>query len=212
MNQSTESNTTQNQPLLIEDIKLNMHGIHNVLNATATIALASDLNVPLEVIKQALASFSGVQRRFTYVGDYSGVSIYDDYAHHPTEIAAVIAAAKKVTSGKLAVLVQPHRYTRLKEHFDDFVNTLTQCDYIGILPVYSAKEDPNGYDSERLLQRLLQVGCKNASLIKVEEVDDYIKSLTASVLGTEKAPKILVAMGAGDISYIIRETVNKLIE
>ncbi len=120
----------KNRDEVIRDLVMPMPGHHNALNATAAIAVAYDLGVPVERIREALAGFGGVKRRFTRTGDWSGVQIFDDYGHHPVEIAAVLRAARASTKGQVIAIVQPHRYTRLSALFDDFASCFNDADRV----------------------------------------------------------------------------------
>jgi UDP-N-acetylmuramate--alanine ligase len=123
-----------------KEVKLPMRGDHNILNALAAICVALKMGIGEGTIREALESFSGVKRRFTPVGTYKGMTIIDDYAHHPTEIRAVITAAKKITDKPVIAVVQPHRFSRLKNLFDDFAASMADADHVFILPVHAAGE------------------------------------------------------------------------
>ena len=127
-----------------EEVKIHlpMPGAHNVLNALAAAAVALALHIPMEVIAKALGGFSGVKRRFSLIGEWKGVRIYDDYAHHPVEIAAVLRAAADMTKGSIIALMQPHRYTRLQDYLDEFTASFSQAQSVLITPVYSAGRSP----------------------------------------------------------------------
>ena len=112
----------------IDDLALPMPGRHNALNATAAIAVAHELGAPIDVIRKAIAGFGGVRRRFTRTGTWNGVAIFDDYGHHPVEIAAVLKAARAATEGKVIAVVQPHRFTRLASLFDAFATCFNDAD------------------------------------------------------------------------------------
>jgi UDP-N-acetylmuramate--alanine ligase len=128
-----------------------MPGQYNVANATAAIAVASQLGLSADEIRKGLASFGGVKRRFIHTGSWNGVDIFDDYAHHPEEIRAALAAAREACSGKVIAIAQPHRYTRLKDLFDEFSACFNDADTVLIAPVYPAGEDPIvGADSYHL--------------------------------------------------------------
>src|SRR6202044_3378870 len=139
----------------IKNIALPMPGHHNALNATAAIAVAHELGVADEVIKTALASFAGVRRRFTRTGAWNGVTIIDDYGHHPVEIAGVLRAARESTKGQVVAIVQPHRYPRLAALFDQFCTCFNDADIVIVAPVYAAGEAPiEGADRDALVQGL----------------------------------------------------------
>ena len=133
---------------------LNIFGKHNVQNSLAAIAVGLELRVSEESIKLALGSFMGVKRRFTKVADINGVTIIDDYAHHPVEISAVLNTARSVCKGKVIAIMQPHRYSRLKNFLPEFAECLELSDYSFVLPIYSAGEQNNGIDHFSLLKVL----------------------------------------------------------
>src|SRR5690606_15130498 len=126
----------------IEDVVLPMPGRHNVQNALAAIAVAIELECPDEVIRRGFAGFSGVRRRFTRIGEIGGVGVIDDYAHHPVEIRAVLAAAREAATGRVIAVAQPHRYTRLRDLMDDFQTAFNDANLVYIAPVYPAGEPP----------------------------------------------------------------------
>ncbi|MEO9898736.1 MAG: UDP-N-acetylmuramate--L-alanine ligase, partial [Paracoccaceae bacterium] len=132
----------QNEDKVIEGCTLPMPGDHNVSNALSAVAVARHLGMKTEEIRSALAGFGGVNRRFTRVGEINGVTIIDDYGHHPTEIAAVLKAARQATEGRVIAVHQPHRYSRLSHHFEDFCGCFNEADVVGIADVFSAGEDP----------------------------------------------------------------------
>jgi UDP-N-acetylmuramate--alanine ligase len=136
----------------ISPLTLPMPGRHNALNATAAIAVARELGVSDELIRKALASFTGVRRRFTKTGEWNGVTVIDDYGHHPVEIAAVLKAARESTEGQVIAVMQPHRYTRLASLFDAFCACFNDADTVIIAPVYPAGEQPiPGIDRDALI-------------------------------------------------------------
>src|SRR5690606_38305139 len=131
-----------NEGKKIEGCTLPMPGDHNVSNALAAVAVARHLGMKAEEIRAALKAFGGVNRRFTKVGEVDGVTIIDDYGHHPVEIAAVLKAARQATDGRVIAVHQPHRYTRLSHHFEAFCACFNDADVVGIAEVYGAGEDP----------------------------------------------------------------------
>ena len=131
---------------------LPMPGRHNALNATAAIAVAHELGIADDAIRKALAGFGGVKRRFTRTGEWNGVTIIDDYGHHPVEIAAVLKAARESTKGKVIAVVQPHRYTRLQSLFEEFCTCFNDADTVIVAEVYAAGEAPiEGVDRDHLV-------------------------------------------------------------
>ncbi|MDF3061043.1 MAG: UDP-N-acetylmuramate--L-alanine ligase [Microvirga sp.] len=179
----------------IEDLVLPMPGRHNALNATAAIAVAHELGVDPPSIKKALAGFGGVKRRFTRTGEWNGATIFDDYGHHPVEIAAVLKAARASTDGQVIAIVQPHRYTRLQSLFNDFCTCFNDADAVIVAPVYAAGEQPiEGADRDSLVQGLRARGHRNA--MPLERSED----LAAMVRGLATPGDYVVCLGAGNIT------------
>src|SRR5262249_52302039 len=123
---------------MIRDLRLSMPGLHNVQNALAAIAVASEMGLGDDVIARGLTAFRGVKRRFTRTGAVNGITVIDDYGHHPVEIAAVLKAARSVSAGRVIAVVQPHRYTRLASLFEEFCTCFNDADTVIVAPVYSA--------------------------------------------------------------------------
>ena len=183
--------------MMIEDCTLPMPGDHNVSNALAAVAVSRHLGLKAEEIREALANFGGVNRRFTKVGEVNGVTIIDDYGHHPVEIAAVLKAARQaVEPGARVIAVhQPHRYTRLSSLFEDFCGCFSNADVVGIAEVFAAGEDPiEGASAEDLVAGLKRAGHRHALMI-----DD--EAALSQLVETEARPgDIVVCLGAGTIS------------
>jgi UDP-N-acetylmuramate--alanine ligase len=179
----------------IDRLTLPMPGRHNALNATAAIAVAHALGIKAEVIRTALAGFGGVKRRFTRVGEWNGAVIIDDYAHHPVEIAAVLRAARESAKGKVIAVMQPHRYTRLHDLFEQFCTCFNDADLVIIAPVYPAGEQPiAGADRDGLVTGLRARGHKQAMpLDGPEKLAPLIKSLA-------KPSDYVICLGAGSIT------------
>ena len=179
----------------LPEITLPMPGDHNVSNALAAIAVARHLGVKLEEIKSALAAFQGVNRRFTRVGEVNGVTIIDDYAHHPVEISAVLSAARQATSGRVIAVHQPHRYSRLSDLFEEFCGCFNDADIVGITDVYAAGEEPiEGADREHLIAGLTARGHKGAASVSDETaLKNFVKE-------TCEPGDMLLCLGAGTIS------------
>ena len=136
----------------IKDLTLPMPGRHNALNATSAVAVAHELKIPDAAIRKALAGFGGVKRRFTRAGEWNGVTIIDDYGHHPVEIAAVLKAARESTKGQVIAVVQPHRFTRLQSLFEPFSTCFNDADAVVVAEVYAAGETPiDGVDRDHLV-------------------------------------------------------------
>jgi UDP-N-acetylmuramate--alanine ligase len=179
----------------IEKIALPMPGRHNALNATAAIAVAHELGTGDEVIRTALANFGGVRRRFTRTGIWNGVTIVDDYGHHPVEIAAVLKAARESTKGHVVAVVQPHRYTRLAALFEQFCTCFNDADSVIVAPVYPAGEAPiAGIDRDTLVQGLQTHGHRQVFAL---ESSDKLASLIA---GMVEPGDYVVCLGAGSIT------------
>ena len=179
----------------IENVVLPMPGDHNVSNALAAVAVSCHLGMGGAEIRDALAAFKGVNRRFTHVGDINGVTVIDDYAHHPVEITAVLSAAKQATDGRVIAVHQPHRYSRLDDLFEEFCTCFNDADIVAISDVYAAGEDPiAGRDRDSLVAGLRTHGHRNAHAVGSEE--DFQRF----VQDTCKSGDLLVCLGAGTIS------------
>ncbi|QPC44886.1 UDP-N-acetylmuramate--L-alanine ligase [Kaustia mangrovi] len=180
---------------VIERLRLPMPGEHNALNAVAAIAVAHQLGIGDEAIRSALGGFSGVKRRFSRTGEWNGVAVYDDYGHHPVEIAAVLKAARRVAEGRVIAVVQPHRYTRLKSLFDDFCFCFNDAHTVVVAPVYPAGEAPiEGADHNALLEGLRARGHRHALKI------DGPEELAATIRDIAQPGDIVVCLGAGSIT------------
>jgi len=179
----------------IEKLALPMPGRHNALNATAAVAVAHELGIDDEVIRSALANFGGVRRRFTRTGISNGITIIDDYGHHPVEIAAVLKAARESTKGHVIAVVQPHRYTRLAALFEQFCTCFNDADTVIVAPVYPAGEAPiEGADRDALVQGLLAHG--HRQVLPLEGPD----KLAGLVAGMAEPGDYVVCLGAGSIT------------
>jgi UDP-N-acetylmuramate--alanine ligase len=180
---------------LIKGCTLPMPGDHNVSNALSAVAVARHLGMKQDEIRTALANFGGVNRRFTKVGEVDGVTIIDDYGHHPVEIAAVLRAARQATEGRVIAIHQPHRYTRLHSLFDDFCACFNDADVVAIADVYAAGEDPiAGASRDDLVSGLIRYGHRHARAIDNE--DDL-----ARLVREQAGPgDMVVCLGAGTIS------------
>jgi UDP-N-acetylmuramate--alanine ligase len=180
---------------MIEGLTLPMPGDHNVSNALAAIAVARHLGMKKDEIRAALAGFAGVNRRFTRVGEVDGVTIIDDYGHHPVEIAAVLRAARQATKGRVIAVHQPHRYTRLSHLFEDFCTCFNEADVVAIADVYAAGEDPiPGASRDDLVAGLIAHGHRHARAI-LDEAD-----LARLVREQARPGDMVVCLGAGTIS------------
>lgn len=183
------------EPRRIADIHLPMHGDHNVLNALAAIAVAVEMEIPDAVIREALAAFSGVKRRFTKTGTWNDVTIIDDYGHHPVEIAAVLKAARQATRNKVIAVVQPHRYSRLADLFEDFCTCFNDADTVLVAPVFEAGEAPiEGADRDHLAEGMRARGHRSVRTI------DGDTDLADAVREVAEPGDMVVCLGAGSIT------------
>jgi UDP-N-acetylmuramate--alanine ligase len=183
------------QATYIDELALPMPGKHNALNATAAIAVAHELKATIPTIRKAIASFGGVKRRFTRTGEWNGAQVFDDYGHHPVEIAAVLRAARASTKGQVIAVAQPHRYTRLQSLFDQFALCFNDADTVIIADVYPAGEAPiPGVDKEALALAINAHGHRHAIALPSPE------KLAGIVHGIAKPGDYVVLLGAGNIT------------
>tara|TARA_R110002020_G_scaffold6117_11_gene25554 strand:- start:4654 stop:6072 length:1419 start_codon:yes stop_codon:yes gene_type:complete len=181
--------------LRIDGLQLPMPGVHNALNATAAIAVADQLHVPAEAIRKGLKGFTGVKRRFTRTGVVGGITIIDDYGHHPVEIAAALKAARQSTRRDVIAVVQPHRYTRLRDLFDDFSACFNDADTVIVAPVYAAGEQPiPGITHEELVAAILSRGHRDARVV------DRAEALAPLLASRAADGDYVVCLGAGNIT------------
>ncbi|RMD90492.1 MAG: UDP-N-acetylmuramate--L-alanine ligase [Alphaproteobacteria bacterium] len=179
----------------LADLRLPMPGRHNVQNALAAIAVGIEMRIPDDKLREALGGFGGVKRRFTRVGEAGGIIVIDDYAHHPVEIAAVLGAARQAYEGRIIAVVQPHRFTRLKNLFEEFCTCFNQADHVIVAPVYPAGEEPiEGVDAGALAAGLKAHGHKGVSTIAGPE------ELAAAVAAEAGPGDLVVCLGAGSIT------------
>ncbi len=179
----------------LEDLVLPMPGHHNALNATAAIAVAYELGMSVEAIRKALAGFGGVKRRFTRTGEWNGALIFDDYGHHPVEIAAVLRAARASTKGQVIAVVQPHRYSRLQSLFEPFSTCFNDADAVIVSDVYAAGEKPiAGIDRDHLVAAIKAHGHRRAQpLASPEDLPQIMREIA-------KPGDYIVFLGAGNIT------------
>ena len=176
-----------------ERITLSVTGDHNVSNALSAIAVADLLSIPMEVTKKGLLSFSGTDRRFEYKGEFNGVTIVDDYAHHPTEITATLKAAKHYPHNKVWCVFQPHTYTRTKAFFHEFAEALSHADHLVLADIYAAREtDTLGVSSADLAEEVKKLGTDSHYFPGFEEIEAFVKENC-------RPGDLLITMGAGDI-------------
>ena len=179
----------------IEGIELPMPGRHNVQNALAAVAVAVEMGCADSVIQTGFAKFGGVKRRFTKVGEIDGVTIIDDYGHHPVEIRAVLAAAREGVQNRVIAVVQPHRFTRLRDHLAEFQAAFNDADMVYAAPVYAAGEAPiEGVDSAALVEGIKARGHRSAQLIASAD------ALAAELANVAQPGDMVVCLGAGDIT------------
>lgn len=192
-------------PKRIKNLFLPMMGHHNVQNALSVIAIAQELGLDDATIREAFANFKGVKRRFTRTGVCRGITIIDDYAHHPVEIKTVLSAARQACSGKVIAVVQPHRYSRLHHLFSDFVSCFDQADALIVAPVYSAGEEPIvGINSIALAETIRQSG--KSSVYTVENPEEII----SQVAHIATSGDIVIFLGAGSITQWAAELPDQL--
>ncbi|MBS0272067.1 MAG: UDP-N-acetylmuramate--L-alanine ligase [Proteobacteria bacterium] len=183
------------------EIFLQLYGHHNVLNALGVAAAAFECGLEVDILKRAFASFEGVQRRFTRVGDWHGITIIDDYAHHPVEIQATLKAAKGATDGRIIAVLQPHRYSRLTHHFKEFATCCEGADLTIVLPVYAAREMP-------------QAGINHENLVKAMKGEVYQcdedEELPQLIQTLARAGDMIICLGAGSISSLAQALPKQL--
>jgi len=179
------------------DFTLHVPGVHNVLNATAAIAVGIGLDVSVEHIRAALDTFRGVDRRFQLKGRESGVSVIDDYGHHPTEIRATLSAARQCGFNHIHVVFQPHRYTRTKALFDEFATAFGDADTLNVLDIYAASEPPIAGVTGEALAKGIQKGSEKP----VRYAPTFADAI-ASVAALAKPGDMILTLGAGSVSQL----------
>jgi UDP-N-acetylmuramate--alanine ligase len=201
------SERTTNGGSLIEQIRLPMLGYHNVRNALAALSIGNEMGIPHDMLREALAKFQGVKRRFTRTGVVNGVTVIDDYGHHPVEIAAVLKAARMATDGKVIAVVQPHRYSRLQSLFADFAACFNDADTVIVSDVYAAGEEPiEGVSRDSLVDGMRQRGHRHVIALENEA------ALPALVADLAKPNDFVVCLGAGNITAWANALPGKLAE
>ncbi len=189
---------TRNREL--KDLELGIIGLHNVSNSLAVIAISDILGIEDNTIRDVFANFKGVDRRFTFVGKYKDCYVYDDYAHHPTEIRATIDTAK-LLSDKVYAIFQPHRFSRTAYLMDDFAKSFKGVELVFVLDIYSAAEKPiEGIDSEILSEKINEISSNAVYIRSVESLKKFMEQVNKK--------GVIVGLGAGSISGIVRELVD----
>ena len=182
--------------IFVDRISLSVNGEHNVQNALASLAVADLLHLPLEVSKQGLKDFKGTDRRFQHKGEFQGVTVIDDYAHHPTEIKATLEAAAHYPHRQLWCVFQPHTYTRTKALFPEFAEALSHAEHVILADIYAAREtDTLGISSEDLADALREKGTDVYYFPTFEEIEDFCRTNC-------REGDLLITMGAGNVVNI----------
>lgn len=190
---------------LLGEINLRVPGMHNIMNALATIATCRQLDVPFDVISDGLLQFRGVGRRFEVIGEAKGITVVDDYAHHPTEIRATIEAARHFTKGRVIVAFQPHLFSRTRDFLPDFVKELTRADAALVVDIYPAREKPiEGVTSEVIEQAARAKGYNNLKYVGPKE------QAVEQVLAIAKEGDLVITMGAGSITQMKTKILDAL--
>jgi len=189
----------------INNIELNIIGLHNVSNACACIATCLAHNIKTEVIKQALNKFQGSQRRFEFKGlTKNNSKVYDDYAHHPTEIKAILSAVKKMKHNKIITVFQPHTYSRVKTLFKDFITAFEDTDELVITDIYAAREMDDGAVSSDILVKMINESYPNKATY-ISNFENIVKYLDKN----SKEDDLILLLGAGTIVQLSKQLVNK---
>ena len=185
-------------------LKICLKGVHNVYNSLAVWASLHQSGIKMEKINQHFATFTGMGRRFEKVGEFNGITIYDDYAHHPTEIKATLSSSKSFKNHNVIAVFQPHRYTRLQNLWNDFMNAFSDVDRVIITDVYAASEDPiEGVNSESFTNEL-----KEKTEILCENYKGSIAQVAQKLYPTLKSGDIVIGLGAGTITNLGKELLN----
>lgn len=184
----------------LTDMKIILKGVHNVYNSLAVFASLHQDGVDINLIKPHFATFSGMGRRFQKVGDFNGIALYDDYAHHPTEIKATLSAASAFKNHRVIAVFQPHRYTRLQSLWAEFLNSFDGVDKVIVTDVYAASEDKiEGINSEKFTSELMSKG------IDCEYLAGDMKSVAQQLYPTLKSGDVIIGLGAGTITMLGKE-------
>jgi len=187
------------------DFTVRMVGAHNALNALAVIAVAEEMEIPLPVVRGALADFAGVQRRFTVRGEAGGVMVVDDYGHHPAEVMATLAGARKAFGRRLVVVFQPHRYTRTRDLLSEFATAFNDADLLVVLGIYAASEEPiPGVTGEALAEAIRSHGHRDVTFVERRA------EAAAALLPRLRDGDLVVTLGAGDVTQVGPELLQLL--
>jgi UDP-N-acetylmuramate--alanine ligase len=182
------------------EITLQMIGSHNILNALATVAVGLEVGLTFPVIQDALSVFEGVERRFEIKGEARGITVVDDYGHHPTEIKATIDAARNFWPGRIVVVFQPHRYTRTRDLFEDFLTAFFGADALILTDIYPAAEEPiEGITTQKLFEGIKERGMKDVSYIANKSM------IAKELLERIKPDDMVITLGAGDVHRVGKE-------
>jgi UDP-N-acetylmuramate--alanine ligase len=195
----------QGEPL--GSVRIGLHGRHNVLNALAAIAVALEVDVPFDQIAAALAGFVGIERRFELKGEAGGVRVVDDYAHHPAELVATLASARGMHAGRIVAAFQPHRYTRTRDVWDEFIPAFNDADVLFLTEVYAAGEEKIvGVEAAPLADAIRAHGHRDARF--VADLDGLLDAVAAEV----RPGDLVLVLGAGSISTLGARLVQRLAE
>jgi UDP-N-acetylmuramate--alanine ligase len=182
---------------------LHVPGTHNVLNATAAVAVADQLEIKPEAIAQGIKNFRGVDRRFQLKGCVNGIAVIDDYGHHPTEIRATLRAARDCNYSHIHIIFQPHRYTRTRDLFEDFVTAFDDVSTVEVLDIYAASEEPiDGVSAQALVAAIARDGVEYAPS------SEYA---VAQVIEKAQPNDVILTLGAGNVSQIAPRLLEKLV-
>jgi len=195
----------------LKDVVLNMGGLHNIENMIAAITVAQYLEIDNDKIREAVAGFRGVKRRFEYIVKNDEQVMVDDYAHHPEELRALLSGAKELfPEKKCTVIFQPHLYSRTRDLADGFAETLDLADEVILLPIYPAREEPiDGVNSEMILNKMKN---KNKRVLSKENLLKYLESYQVSPLGGDLEGALLITAGAGDIDTLVEPIKNIIVK
>lgn len=181
---------------MYEEFTLKVHGQHNILNALATIATCDYYKIDKKYIKSGIESFTGANRRFEKIGEYKGIPVYDDYAHHPTEINATYLCSEEIKKNQTWAIFEPHTYSRTEEHLEEFAKVLSQFDYILLAEIYAAREENSHNISSKQLEELIKK--ENPHCLYLENYDKIIDYLKEHV----KKDDLIITIGAGTINKV----------